>query len=96
MPLLPDALALLLRRLRSLRGVLPAGQEVLFYLSRLPPPEAGTFGEREAVKGYHCRGQEKEWVGSLKINLQRYEANGTTHHAPLKAHNIWHTTLSII
>ena len=45
---MPDALALLLRRLRYLSGVLPAGQEVLFYLSRLPPPEAGTFGEREA------------------------------------------------
>ena len=48
----PDALALLLRRLRYLRGVLPAGQEVLFYLSRLPPPEAGTFGS--ARRAWRC------------------------------------------
>ena len=41
--LVPDALALLLRRLRYLRGVLPAGQEALFYLSRLPPPEGGVW-----------------------------------------------------
>ena len=46
--LVPDSLAVLRRRLRDLRGVLPTGQEVLFYLSRLPPPEGGTFGEREA------------------------------------------------
>ena len=57
--LVPDALALLLRRLRYLRGVLPAGQEVLFYLSRLPPPEAGTFGERGAPGGARGGGHRR-------------------------------------
>ena len=50
--LVPDALALLLRRLRYLRGVLPAGQEVLFYLSRLPPPRPARLAS--ARRAWRC------------------------------------------
>ena len=47
------------------------------YTTYRTPHHDRIFGEREA--GYRSGGQEKEWMGCRKSNLQQHKPNGITH-----------------